>query len=251
MQSLHLRYGLSLYLVFILTLTGWSELKADESKPPQLLKMGTYHGDEVQAQDGEQWLGLFQLTGSKQFELRPTTLRIEAVTDPVLDEAGQQTGKKVTLKNESVEPLILVKNIETIRIGKVPTLRASFIPFLALHGGDTAIKNQKLKLNSSTTLLIDSLPILEPKTKKAFKRLMLTLVESETAQMLSIPTIHSDSEGQPGLLWVGDLDDDGYLDFLMNLSTHANVTHLSLFLSSYATRGNLIKKVVEWVTTGC
>ncbi len=54
-----------------------------------------------------------------------------------------------------------------------------------------------------------------------------------------------------GLLWAGDLDRDGRLDLLLDLSEHYNMSQPTLFLSSAATVGELVASVVRLVMTGC
>ena len=49
----------------------------------------------------------------------------------------------------------------------------------------------------------------------------------------------------------GDLDRDGNLDLLYNLTHHYNVSKLTLFLSSAAKSNEIFRKVGEFVITGC
>lgn len=78
----------------------------DEKYPfkMKLLETGEgFHGDEIDAKNGETWLGLFEERG--QFYLRPTKLKIKRVYDPIVDEdVKKKTGKnvKVNTKNESI-----------------------------------------------------------------------------------------------------------------------------------------------------
>ena len=53
------------------------------------------------------------------------------------------------------------------------------------------------------------------------------------------------------LIWAGDIDGDGTLDLIMDLSTHYNSSNMTLFLSSKAEEGQLLKKVSCISTKGC
>ncbi len=242
------------FIFFILTVTigsGMSqealEQDSSTSEPIRLLKTGVYHGNEVHARHGEKWLGLFK--EGEGFELRSVTIAVESVRDELLDEEtpnkeSLKTGKQISLQNEASEPIILFKNAPALHAGPVQTSRSSFTPFFTANH---SIKTQSLSLNSSNTLLVDTIST----PRSTAKQLMLTLIEGDRAQMLNIPPLFSNQRINPGLIWVGDLDGDGYLDFIMDLSHHYNVSRLSLFLSSQATPGNFVKKVAEWITTGC
>jgi len=53
------------------------------------------------------------------------------------------------------------------------------------------------------------------------------------------------------LFWVGDLDEDGKMDLLLNMSRHYNVSNLTLFLSSMAKDGELLHMATQLNSTGC
>ena len=52
------------------------------------------------------------------------------------------------------------------------------------------------------------------------------------------------------LQWAGDLDGDGKLDLVMDLSDYYNLSELTLFLSSGAGT-SIVKKVSSFCTSGC
>jgi hypothetical protein len=53
------------------------------------------------------------------------------------------------------------------------------------------------------------------------------------------------------LIWCGDIDKDQKPDFLINTTHHYNVGAMTLYLSSEAEDGKLVKEVAKFVTTGC
>jgi len=60
-----------------------------------------------------------------------------------------------------------------------------------------------------------------------------------------------DQDGPPLLLWAGDLDKDGKLDLLMDITNHYNISETALFLSSLARSGELVGKAGTFRTGGC
>lgn len=91
----------------------------------QLLKTGpNFHADQIFAQNGEKWLGLFNDDGV--YSLRQTTLKVRRVADELLHgpsstEKGKLTGKSVSV-DAAVQPLFLLKNAPRLRVGTVTTL---------------------------------------------------------------------------------------------------------------------------------
>jgi hypothetical protein len=53
------------------------------------------------------------------------------------------------------------------------------------------------------------------------------------------------------ILWIGDLDNDGKIDLIVDASDHYNAGELRLYLSSTAPKGSLVKLVARRRTTGC
>lgn len=51
-------------------------------------------------------------------------------------------------------------------------------------------------------------------------------------------------------IWAGDIDGDGLLDLIMDMSSHYNVMRYTLFLSSQAEKGEIFKRVEEFKTVG-
>jgi hypothetical protein len=60
-----------------------------------------------------------------------------------------------------------------------------------------------------------------------------------------------DWDGPPQLVWAGDLDRDGNLDALLDLTASYAGNLYTLFLSSYAKSGQLVEKVAEFRVSGC
>jgi hypothetical protein len=71
-----------------------------------------------------------------------------------------------------------------------------------------------------------------------------------TQKLISISMTEHDAATWQ-LLWAGDLDGDGKLDLLFDLSTHSGAGARRLFLSSAARKGEAVREVAVLETTGC
>jgi hypothetical protein len=216
----------------------------------RLLETGGFHGDEVTARSGERWLGLY--VSKKRSFLRPSTIRIDLIEDPVVDlETNKWTGKKVSISNRTDNPIFLVRSIEGLRQGNVITV----------EGMPDRYREEGLKLEDVITLKLGETnyqlclkgrqirsPYLQSETWLHNAKLVLKTGESEqTLYALRDKPVDAIWE----MIWAGDLDRDGKLDLYLNLSSNYNVSQRTLFLSSHADKGRLVKKVAEFVIAGC
>ncbi len=215
----------------------------------KLLTTGNFHGEEVSAKTGENWIGLFK-DGDKYY-LKNSIIKVKRIYDEVIDKTGEKTGKQVSVKG-SKEPIILLKNSKILKNGKVPTLFKGMNYYEALTQGDKNLaamdKMTYLHTGFSHKYKFDveqKLSVIKGKLRRNETN-HLILEEGTKLQILD-----SDMGGDEYLLWVGDLDNDNKPDFLFNLSKHYNISNLTLFLSSEAEKGNLVKKVAVFETYGC
>lgn len=212
---------------------------------PQLLEAGEgFHGDEVKARSGEQWLGLFVTEAGS--ELRETTLRIRFVHDAIVDEGNQATGKSVRV-NSVTQPLFLLRNVAAVVAGPVKTI--FHVAPLERHSlSDHPVVSLKLGTQTYELKLVG-----EKATSDAFlpRHPRLVLTDGLNTQMLLSLEEDEIENLDWSLQWAGDLDGDGKLDLYADLPEHYNVSRRKLFLSTYAKPGQLVAEVAEFVTTGC
>lgn len=209
-----------------------------------------FHGDEIEAKNGETWMGLFR--DKDKYLLRPTKVSVTLVHDEIIDKKGQKTGKTVKVSGKG-EPLFLLKNTEYIlekrevkslydwqfHVENAPE-EVAYSVFEKDFAKEFFFNNQKFVLKTKTGF--------NAKNKKIFA---LVLENGGISQ-----TLYSiEYEGEPQylgqLLWVGDLDGDDKPDFYMSLSIHENLDYKALFLSSMADEENLVKQVADIFNTGC
>jgi hypothetical protein len=199
---------------------------------------GSFHGDEVPAKSsGEQWLGLFSTPNG--FELLPTKITVNYVHDSIMDrDETIKTGKEV-MTDKKLQPIFLIKGSIPLKPGLVKTVFA----------GKTTFSPNSLPLSfyledeSGDTYRISIAKRSDRETK--YHAILVWL--NDISQEISPCCADNSTE----LLWAGDLDRDGKLDLLINISNHYNVSIPTLFLSSPAKQNNLVEPVAQFVTTGC
>ena len=197
----------------------------------KLIVPGSYHGDEVDAKDGEQWSAI--IIDGQETILSESRLNIEPVYDPVLDDENGKSGKKVAVKGGGNVPLFLVKGLKMEGDNiKIPT---SFSKPQILKDGDLI----NLSINDSSRVLLT---------------VTGTKVEiSMNGVRQAIGSVYSEmNETSLSLVWAGDLDGDGRVDLILNDISHYNtIINFRLFLSSEAGPNKIIKEVASFRAVGC
>lgn len=204
-----------------------------------LIETGAFHGDEITANSGERWLGLFPT--AKGFSLLRATLTVLAVHDPVVDaNPSVKTGKEVRVRRAG-KSVFLLKGAGGPRLGLVKTAFAGEKNL----GNAEAVKLRLGKRNYLLKVVSD-----DPNPSELLmQNSRLILVSGRKSQVLFSAREHDDAGW--ALLWAGDLDGDGQLDLYVDLSAHYNVSERRLFLSTKASRRRLVREVAEFRTVGC
>jgi len=216
-------------------------------KPPagvKLIETGSFHGEEIDAQTGEQWLGLY--VTKEASALIFSTLNVEQVHDDIGDAPDEQTGKKVGV-NHTSNPLFLLRGAKMLQPGAVTTVSADVQSLgnssdieLKLAGMSYRLKvSTKDKRESEFVTLDDARLVLTDGTKK------------QILYSLGGTGKHEANTASWQLLWAGDLDGDHKLDLYAQISGHYNSSSRILFLSSQAGKGELLHAVAEFSTWGC
>lgn len=211
----------------------------------RILEPGEYHGDQVTAKSGEKWLGL-HITDENSI-LLVYRLTVNAVEDSLVDEAGQETGKSVSV-DLPLEPRFLIRGVKNVSAGPATTVFDD-----GANSGNLA-ESSSIDLKLGETGYVLKVAASEDTAKcpyQSFPRnARLVLVKGETRQVLySLDECGSGPSWS--LVWAGDLDRDGKLDLYVNVSQHYNVSERKLFLSSQAFEGQLVREAAEFVTSGC
>lgn len=202
----------------------------------QILFPGQFHEGETPAKSGQHWMAL--IDEGQGSSLRNVSIHVERVTD-VGEGPGKKSGKAVSIATptEPESVVVLLRGLP-LREGAVPTARYS--------GEGDAEKPLHITLPNATTTY-------ELAISCDGRDCPLTLSENGTAQPLFV--FHDDPSARDfkGLrvIWAGDLDLDGKLDLLVDVSNHDNASDTALYLSSKAKSGELVGLVAMLQTVGC
>lgn len=217
---------------------------AGKPGPARIVQPFPHHGEEAaDLVDGELWWGLFAAEDGA-FELREVPLRVTLALDEMLGET-EPTGRVVSVDGE-VEPLFLVHNLPRAEAGPVET---AFSGYKFLYPGERIYlpvgeQGEDAMIAGGRAELVTS-----PFTHTEITEYTLNLVRGQGKQELA-RFERVDEDGPPALLWAGDLDRDGRIDLLLNLTDHYNKSVLTLFLSSPA-QNKFLEKAAVRTTTGC
>ncbi len=230
-----------------------TNISADETEEPfeepeipkykvEMLMDSQYYEEEVDSKDGTHrgWMGLYRK--KDKYFLMPTKAVRHALHDS--DDSKEKTGREVT-SNVKLPSVFLLRNAKMLRQGEVKTV---------FYGNETKSEGidrkyrRNFKFNSlKYTLFIkdsggEDGEYLTGKSK-------MVISDGKTEQVIFDPQGCNDCSWN--LCWVGDLDGDGKLDFMLNLSSHYNSTCHTLFLSSQAKKGQVVGDIAEVCQMGC
>jgi hypothetical protein len=181
----------------------------------KLMQTGAFHAEEVPYRTGEKWLGLFRVGHS--YVLKPTTIKIRALNDDGLMD------KEVFTSNPE-SSVFLLRGATNLVPGEVDTVfdadRGD--EFNLLGKLSFGLRGQFWKL-----WIENAAPEGYPQKGSA---LMLQRSGFDPQTLRTIPDGCNDCGWQ--VLWVGDIDRDSNLDFLIDVSGHYNSFEPTLFLSS-------------------
>ena len=219
--------------------------------PPEIFKFvdvinhgNNYRESEVIAKNGENWLGFFY-DGDNSY-LQET--QVEIVHKNEINRSDQ---KQVSIKFQKKNPLFIIKDAKKLKEGNATTLFSaktleedeSDYNFNKMDRG--FLREYKLGDRIYTFQVKDAL------TKSGDEVLALVLTEGNVSQTITYGAYY-DEYCLGYLLWVGDLDGDEKLDFYMEYENfEKGYFSSSLFLSSEAEKGELVKQVAGFGTSGC
>lgn len=210
----------------------------NDTKPEKnnLVWVSSFHSEYFPYKNNSKWMGLFK--EGDRFVVKPTRLRVKEIPDPDLYDLDVTT----SVNGESI---FLFRDLPGIKASEIPTV------FLISDDEetDTSLKpgTQILTLNGVRYSLTLNNPI---GGEYPGKGSTLTLAANGKEQVLRfLPD--GCNECYWTLIWAGDLDADGKLDLLMDLTNHYNREDRVLFLSGEAGAGKLVKFFGNFWSVGC
>lgn len=216
---------------------------------------GSFHGDEPVATDGESWLGL-RIDGNDA-ALVASIVQVLPIEDVVLDDApGQRSGREVT----SVQGEAIAMYLRGPRLHAGPVERAQVVAdagqaAASMPGYSLAFRGQRHNIRAhcdpEPVARVDGQPRLA--CRIVFANAHRTQVLSSTSGYFesgaTTPSLGDDAS--PTLLFAGDLDRDGKLDLIFDITDHYNVRRPTLFLSTLAAPGELLGIAARFQSVGC
>jgi hypothetical protein len=237
----------------VLALVCWGGLAVSEESV-QILQVGLWHGEEVSVQGSSDWWGIFPEGDGFTLESAPITITPER--DEIAgDGPDQKSGRRVSIPQEA-EPLFLVKGLKNPVPGTLRCLMEA-PPYPYLQPGETRYLRMRDEKNPDPLRLsaigeAKDWPELPGRVAVFNYQFKLYRGYDQIVVAQALPPVRIVSEDSPPrLIWAGDLDRDGKIDLLMDLTHDYNLTHLALFLSSAAKEGAFVGLVAEWKTVGC
>lgn len=199
----------------------------------------TYRSEEVIAKNGEKWLGFF--SGNDGTYLKNT--KVKVIQDK--DES------EIKLASSESQPMFLIKNAKNIKEGKVLTLFQDNYSDEVDFQDRTNVMYPDFIREFQLGERKYTLQIKKALTKSGEKMSALVLETEGVSQVVDY-NYYFDGDYLGSLLWVGDLDADGKLDLYMDYNNYEKGSFSSsLFLSSEAAKGKLVKEVANFSTLGC
>jgi hypothetical protein len=235
-------YRLERWIAFVLFLLFFLPFVANAD---EILYTDLFHGDEVTAKSGEPFLALV-CTGTGCV-LQPVKVQVTQEYDPIVDAEDERTGKRVSAIG--VDEHVYLLQSKRLHAGIVTTATPAATDLLPVA------KPQTITLGATKYLLhyrcgsgadpegfVDCSLIMEA---HGVTQVLATFPALDTGGKVNSLDI------EQYVMFAGDLDHDGKLDLLANVSGHWNEWHPALFLSSAAKDGELVARVAELVATGC
>ncbi|MGJ4789464.1 SH3 domain-containing protein [Leptospira koniambonensis] len=195
-----------------------------------------YHRDELpfKPDDLADWIAIYNRKGIYSREL--IEIEVKREHDSVLDEKKSvKTGYRVSAKDD---PVVLVKGI-SFKKGSYTINKKNLPSSIGLgEKYEFTFGNNKYVLKSSGEQ-IDS---------ERVRNYKLTLKKNNNEMIIDSA---EERYEVPSLVFAGDIDGDGELDFIFDLTGHYNLSDLYLYISSEKENDFFVVPVSNHLTRGC
>jgi hypothetical protein len=225
-------YRLERWIAIILSLLFFLPFVA---RGEEILYTSTYQPEELRTVTGESFLAL--IAGETTASLEPTTVAVASVRQP-----GHE-GMLTRLDASDFEDVFLVRGS---RLSAGPVVAADPAPPAGRTRAAFALGATLYEVRCNCSAHPDP---------DGFVDCTLWLEhEGRTQVLLRFPVIYEgevETDVLERVAFAGDLDRDGRLDLIADVSGHWNEWRVALFLSSAAEEGDLVAQVAEFRSNGC
>jgi hypothetical protein len=217
----------------------------DAISPGNLLQKQTYHEDEVAEHwISEKWFGLFYRTG--KYYVQKTEVNFARINDPILDDDSTQTsGWDIQPKNNdsciflmNKIPEIIANSVSVFKLKQTEIYPGKSYTFDFLENEYTFAATGKTTYNRNERVLSN------------YKLYLTTTTKGKTITVLINQTENFD-DAMIEILFAGDIDNDGFLDLLIDESNHYNACLPTLYLSKPAGVDQILKRMTSQKSVGC
>lgn len=222
------------------------EIDWDKTYDGNILMPGTYHDDEVM-EDVEKlvWFGVYRGLANG-LEIAEANLKGERVNDGIMDGEDEASGWEISDMNREnaifyVTGLdyLSAQESEELSLDEYTVYPGQEQDFIFQEGTLTLYaEGESEKVDDYYTAVSD------------YKLFASAIIEGEEIEDLLIEYSGFD-DSMVSILFVGDIDGDGFPDLLTNNTYHYNVSIPTLYLSRPAKSGYLYKLVASHNSVGC
>jgi len=228
--------------------------EVDTNNYVKILKTGFYHEDEIwENVESGIWYEIFNdpIEDDREvtYFLGETEIIATRVYDPVVDEDESiQTGWEIS-REGMVENVLFIQGIkldENKTLINVPIPNAELLPgdSLAFKYGD-----ENYKLFATGTIIWDDHTSIYT-VAEDYKLFFTTIKNGQRITELLVEHENFD-DAMVSIIFIGDIDGDGFPDLILDTARHYNVDNPTLYLSGDADENQLLQVVGWHRSVGC
>lgn len=215
----------------------------------KIIREGFYHSDEVWNDiTKDTWVGIF--TNGHNFYSKKCNLKATRCIDDTMEEDSttEKTGWniKTTEKDSSI---LLISGLSNLQTGNISALNLSQKQLLPNESMRVQFLGKTYRLYATGIKQQDK----NNPTEYQISNYKLYISTIKRGKQITTLLVKEDSfdDAMITILFGGDIDQDGFLDLLIDTSNHYNAESPTLFLSSPSDEKAILKAVANHVRVGC